>query len=156
MSTDKRPLDILIVTYNSEKFIRHLITDLSESKVVNKVLIYDNSSDDRTRQIIEKHKTNKVVTYFGKQNIGFGKAMNILVRNSKTEYQILINPDIKLKNNAIEKILKCAVRQKSDIAGGAMVGEDGSIQRSFTRIPTPMTISVRVYNLKKIFEQPLA
>jgi GT2 family glycosyltransferase len=151
MSTDKRALDILIVTYNSEKFIRHLITDLSESKVVNKVLIYDNSSDDRTRQIIEKHKTNKVITYFGKQNIGFGKAMNILVRNSKTEYQILINPDIKLKNNAIEKILKCAVRQKSDIAGGAMVGEDGSIQRSFTRIPTSMTILFEFTNLKKIF-----
>ncbi|OQA83044.1 MAG: N-acetylglucosaminyl-diphospho-decaprenol L-rhamnosyltransferase [Microgenomates group bacterium ADurb.Bin238] len=151
MSTDKRPLDILIVTYNSEKFIQHLISDLSESKVVNKILIYDNNSNDRTRSIIEKHKTSKVITFFGDKNIGFAKAMNILVKNSKTEYQILVNPDIKLKNHAIEILLKCAIRQKSDIAGGAMIGEDGSIQRSFTRIPTPMTILFEFTNLKKIF-----
>jgi len=151
MSTSMRPLDILIVTYNSEKFIRHLIADLSKSKVVNKILIYDNNSDDQTRLIIEKHKTNKVVTIFGKKNIGFGQAMNILVKNSKTEYQILINPDTKLKNKAIEKIHKCAVKQKSDITGGAMIGEDGSVQRSFTRIPTSMTILFEFTNLKKIF-----
>ena len=151
MSTNKRPLDVLITTYNSERFIRHLITDLSKSKTVNKILIYDNNSNDQTRWIIEKHKTNKVITYFGKKNIGFGKAMNILVRNSKTEYQVLVNPDIKLKNSAIEKLLKCAIRQKSDIAGGAMVGEDGAIQRSFTRIPTFMTILFEFTNLKKIF-----
>jgi len=149
MSTKK--IDALIVTYNSEKYIGSLLRQLVKTGTIKEIYMLDNGSHDSTVEKAMTVKSKKINVILGKKNIGFGNAMNVLFHKSKSEYKLLLNPDTKLRKNSLKKLLKCAMVNKADIAGGPMVSMLGSQQISHTRIPNTMTVLFEFTNLKKLF-----
>ena len=98
--------DVIIVNYNGEKIICDCLDSLYNSIVLpDKVIIYDNASQDNSVQIISE-KYPKVILVAGKENLGFGRANNEAMKYSTSEFILFMNNDIILNKNCSQELLK--------------------------------------------------
>lgn len=144
-------LDCLVVTYNSEKYVKQLLKKLNSYKVVNKIYVLDNFSVDNTVKLLSENKYKKVSVICSQKNIGFGSGINRLAKLSHAEYILMINPDTFPTAKAIESVLMTALKYNADITGGILYSESGQVQTSYTRVPNAFTVAFEFTNLKKIF-----
>ncbi len=144
-------IDVVIVTFNSGKFIRELIGSLSKIVGQDSIFIWDNKSSDQTVEIINNN-FHKVHLYQSNENVGFAKAINNLVRKTNKEYVLIINPDTRPDLKAIEILLRCIKENNADIVGGKMVRKNGELHKSYVRIPNALTIVFDFTNLGKLFK----
>lgn len=106
----KMKLSIIIVTYNSEKYIKNCINSILNNKLSfdYEVCFIDNNSIDDTMEILEsycKYYCNfKVIK---SENKGFNYANNIGIKNTSGELILLLNPDTIVLENSIEELVKC-------------------------------------------------
>ena len=91
-----------IVTYNNESTIRQCIQSVLEhtKDIFFQLYIYDNcSTDDTVRIILEEFPQVKLIE--GEENLGFGRGHNQIVKRVKSDYHVIINPDIYLDGPVI-------------------------------------------------------
>lgn len=95
-------ISIVIVTYNNEKTIKHVLDSIFDSVGINyEVIIVDNNSQDKTVEAIKKIKNPRVKTYFCTKNYGLTKGNNFGAKKSKGKYLIFLNPDAIVEKNTI-------------------------------------------------------
>lgn len=94
-----------IVTYNNMKTIKKAIdTILKYTDEKFRLYVVDNNSTDGTPKFIRENYPEVCVIETG-TNSGFGAGHNIVLPMLSSEYHIVINPDIVINENAIEKII---------------------------------------------------
>ena len=108
-------IDILIPTYNREKFLLKnldlLTRSIKEHHLENEVgiIISDNCSTDNTRNSIENYiKANsefKISYYLQEKNGGTTPSMIFLVGKSKAPYFIILGDDDYLNNNYLKAVV---------------------------------------------------
>ena len=99
-------VSINILTYNSEKYIKDCLKSVFNQTYKNlEVLVIDNNSKDKTREILREIKGNQRVI-LNEKNLGYTGGNNIGIRNSKGEYVILLNPDVVLDKDFVKEIVK--------------------------------------------------
>ena len=91
-------LTIIIVTFKSEKKI-HTCLDTIPPQV--DVIIVENSNDQKFKEKIEKGYTNVKCVLTG-SNKGYATANNIGLRQVKTKFALVLNPDTKLKGDTLK------------------------------------------------------
>ncbi len=136
-------VSVIIVNYNTGKYLLECLESLEKSTSGFKnpnceVILIDNASTDGSILEIGKYKANKNVRIIGNsENLGFAKAVNQGIKAADGEYIFLVNPDCRMKNNVLEKLLDFA---KGDISIGAvgpkLLNSDGSVQTSVVPFPT--------------------
>jgi len=78
---------ILIVTYNSGKYIKNTLKSCLNQNYDNfNILILDNNSTDWTPEYIESLKKKKIILYKSKENLWPYKGLNYLLDKTKAEY----------------------------------------------------------------------
>lgn len=96
-----------IVTYNNMKSIGTAIETVL--KFTNpewfRLYVIDNGSTDGTTDFI-REKFPQVCLVETGTNSGFGTGHNMVLPMIDSEYHIVINPDIEIRDNAIEKIVE--------------------------------------------------
>ena len=95
MSKQKRTFfSIVIPTYNMEKFIKKSVKSVLNQTYKNfEILVIDNHSKDKTRQIINNFKSNKI-KYFKIKNYGvIGKSRNLGIKKSKGNWIAFLDAD---------------------------------------------------------------
>ncbi|MBD3316916.1 MAG: glycosyltransferase [Chitinivibrionales bacterium] len=109
----KRPADkvaFIIVTYNSGKWIKDCLAAIINQKLSHPVItIVDNGSKDETRGIVKRQRIPNLQYLEQPSNLGYGKAANIGIRlalESGAEYIAVMNPDIQLRDNAIDEMIR--------------------------------------------------
>lgn len=98
----------IIVTYNGEKWIRKCLSTIAEPNLDLTILVVDNSSTDKTVQII-KDEFAFVRLIEKKENLGFGAANNLgyeIAKKDNAEFIYLVNQDTISYPNTIEKLIK--------------------------------------------------
>src|SRR5687767_11010608 len=92
-TTNLSSVSVIVVTYNNSFQVDKLVETLNI--LVRKgaeVLLADNASVDKTfDKIIKSAPLFKPA--FNKINVGFSKAVNMLLSKSHREYILLLNPD---------------------------------------------------------------
>lgn len=68
-----------------------------------KILIIDNSYNDNLRKKIEKFKNCQ---YYNIGDVGLGKTFNYALDKVKTKYLLLTQPDVVLRKNCLENLIK--------------------------------------------------
>ncbi|MBI2621685.1 MAG: glycosyltransferase family 2 protein [Candidatus Levybacteria bacterium] len=116
-----KKVGVVIVTYNSEKYIRMCLKSIQSNSYPNfETLAVDNSSQDKTAQVIKKG-FKKVGFIENKKNLGFSAANNIGIKyllNKKCDYILLINPDTVSSPTLIEKLVNSfEINKKIAVAG---------------------------------------
>ncbi|MFH1610856.1 MAG: glycosyltransferase family 2 protein [Patescibacteria group bacterium] len=112
MQKNETTLSICIVTWNSEKYLRELFQSIFKQTVLQKekypiklsVNVVDSGSQDGSMEFLTK-KYPEVHVLRNTHNLGFSRSYNQSIRMSKTEYILVINADIVLEEDFIEKAL---------------------------------------------------
>ncbi len=128
-----------IVTYNAvgEKIDNTINSVLENTKCVELTLyVVDNASTDGTAEYIEKNHP-EVTVIKSERNDGFGAGHNKIIPFLKSDYHVVINPDIILKSDAITELALLA-EADGDIGllSPQIRFEDGKIQMLAKRNPT--------------------
>lgn len=100
-------VSILIVTFNSEKFILKTIQSCLNQTYSNfEILILDNASKDKTVPIIKKLNNPKIKLFCRQDNLGPYKGLNFLIKKSQGEYIAIQDHDDLWLPQKIEKQIK--------------------------------------------------
>tara|TARA_B100000575_G_scaffold294033_1_gene307660 strand:+ start:1982 stop:2863 length:882 start_codon:yes stop_codon:yes gene_type:complete len=109
MSISRQNLTVIIVTFKSENVIHDCIQSIDNSI---KVLIIDNSNSKEFKDRIESRYDN-VSCILSKKNSGMGAGNNLGIKNVKTDFALILNPDVILEPNAIDFLIKETQKLKS-------------------------------------------
>jgi len=88
-------VDIVLPNYNSSSYIEETLNSIINQSFKNwKLIIVDDNSDEKTKQILKQYETNeKIKIIWLKKNKGAGFCRNFAIRNSKSEYVAFIDSD---------------------------------------------------------------
>ena len=103
---NEKEVTVSIVTYNSKKEIDILMKSLEANNFFDHMTVYviDNASSDGTADyIIENYSWARVIA--SKENLGFGKGHNLVIKNIHSKFHIIVNPDIFVPKNTISEAI---------------------------------------------------
>lgn len=100
-------ITVVIVTYNGEQWINKCLSSIYSASIIPQVLVIDNNSTDETIQII-KSEFPDVMVVLNNQNMGFGVANNIGLKNAfnrGSDFYFLLNQDAWVEYDTFEKLI---------------------------------------------------
>ena len=109
MSISRQTLSAVIVTFKSDQVIHDCIQSISDQI---KIIVIDNSNDRKFKENLEK-KYKNVECILSSNNLGMGSGNNLGLKHVKTDYAIILNPDVILKKDTIEEIINCSKQIES-------------------------------------------
>jgi GT2 family glycosyltransferase len=126
-------ISIIIVSFNSRKFISRCLESISRSfkDLEHEIIIVDNGSKDGTIDLL-KQKKDIILVQNGK-NEGYAKACNQGAKIASGKFLFFANPDIEFEDSIPDKIFTFLSKNK-DYAGGGFthIHLQGKIQRICT------------------------
>jgi GT2 family glycosyltransferase len=102
-------IDVLIVFYNSARFIHPLFESLRRTTIPVKLYCLDNgSNDDTAERVIAELSQIQFPAYFLRslRNNGFARGVNLLALQGCGQFLFLLNPDGELQEGCLEKLLE--------------------------------------------------
>lgn len=141
MKTFQNKLTITIVNYNAGSYLLRCLESIKKltDEAQISIIVVDNASSDDS--INKARKVNLSIKFILNQdNIGFGKAQNIALKQCITEYVLILNPDTVLEKGTISKMLQFMVAN-SDVGAATckiLLG-NGEVDLTAHRgFPTPL------------------
>jgi GT2 family glycosyltransferase len=150
-----KALSIVIVTWNCKKYIAECLDSLRSHAQDPQVeiIVVDNASWDGTPEFIRETHPN-VLLIESKENLGFAKGNNVGLRKTTGEYICLINPDVRVFEGCIEKMLEYMKENpRIGLLGPRMIAPDGKSYRSYMGAPTLWRLFCRALALDDLFPQ---
>ena len=89
-------IDILMATYNGEKYLEEQIESILNQTYSNfRLIISDDCSTDRTCAILKEYaqKDNRIELYFQEKNLGYVKNFEFLLGKVESELYMLSDQD---------------------------------------------------------------
>ena len=105
-------ITFVIVTFHSEKIIFDCLDSLPNE---SKKIIIENSKNMELKSELESRYTN-LKCHLMDQNLGYGKANNIGIYLSETEFVFILNPDVRFSSNNFNKFLQIVSNEEFTIA----------------------------------------
>ena len=103
------------------------------------IIVVDNGSQDGSEGEIERAFPS-IHLIANKRNLGFSKAVNQGLQKASGRYALLLNPDIQVKDGAIERLVSFMdVHSDVGVAGAQLLNSDGSKQNSIANFPSLAT-----------------
>ena len=102
MSISRQNLTVIIVTFRSDNVIHNCIQSI-DSDI--KVLVVDNSNSKEFKENIE-NKYKNVSCILSEKNSGMGAGNNLGIKNIKTDFAFILNPDVILEPNSIDNLIE--------------------------------------------------
>jgi GT2 family glycosyltransferase len=142
-----------IVIYNHQPAeIKSLIEALQKSEHVSDIFVMDNSESENPAF---QHLGVKYI--FNNQNLGYGKANNIAMRESikdNVRYHLVLNPDIDLEPEILGRIVSFMNNHpEAGLLMPKILYPDGKIQYLCKLIPNPFDLIFRRFLPGKIAEK---
>lgn len=150
-------LSILIVNYRTYELTKQTINSVlaTVSDLVYEIIVVDNASEDGSLEKLMKDFQDNVNVIFipNKSNDGFAVANNIAFKESRGDYILLLNSDVIVKENTIDKSLEFIRNHENiGILGCKVVLPDGTLDKACRRsFPTFEVSFYRMSGLSKLF-----
>ena len=110
-------VSVVIPTFNSERFLERCLRSVRGQTYPNvEVIVVDNYSRDKTREIAKKYADRVVLCRAGRS-----KAKNVGVNLAKGDYVLFIDSDMELSRRVIEECLEAV--EKDERVGGVVIPE---------------------------------
>ena len=116
-----KTIDILLASYNGEKYIQEQIESILKQTYTNfRLLISDDCSTDKTREILEEYqkKDSRITVFFQEKNLGYIRNFEFLLKQIKNEYYMLSDQDDVWLPNKVEKSLEFLQKNDADFVFG--------------------------------------
>ncbi|MBI4363303.1 MAG: glycosyltransferase family 2 protein [Candidatus Doudnabacteria bacterium] len=116
-------VSVVLVLYNSKKFIKLVFDAVLGQTHKDLEVIAVINADDGAKEILQQDYPQVTILDPG-ENLGFAGGNNLGIRNSSGEFIQLVNPDLILEPDYIEKILKAFNDPKVAAATGKLLRYD--------------------------------
>jgi len=133
-------LDIIIVNYNSTDYLIRCLKSLYKSlgDIPAKIFVMDNASEDNAERI--KDIFTGVHFFKSSYNMGFSKAVNMLLKKCDAPYALILNPDTYVTQGFFSPLIEYMEKnQDIGILGPRILDNDGRLQNSARSFPTLLT-----------------
>lgn len=134
-------ISVIIVNYNTRELLVNCINSIKTNTfgVSYEIIIVDNGSDDGSQKMISDLFPWVRLIQTG-QNLGFGKANNVGMKNALGKYFLLLNSDTIIKNNVL-KIFFDYSETSSNIGalGSILYNENTKTCHSYGKFISPKT-----------------
>ena len=133
-------VDIIIVNYNTREDLAGCLASLTDvwPSCVAQVIVVDNASTDGSVAMVQS-RWPAVRTIALPENLGFGAANNVALRQSQAPFCLLLNSDTIVAAGAIDTLLARLEATRAAVAGPRLVDGNGRPEVSFGSMLTPWT-----------------
>ena len=145
-------LSVVIVSYNVRSYLEQCLQSVQKALegIEGEVFVVDNhSTDDSVATVSRDYPWVALIE--NQENMGFARANNIAIRQSKGDYVLLLNPDTVVEEATLRSVL--AFMESHPKAGGAgvkMHNEDGTkAPESRRALPTPWVSCLKMLGFDK-------
>lgn len=113
-------VSVIIPAYNAEKTLIKCLNSVLKQNYKNyEVIVVDNSSTDKTKEIIKEfQKKNKEIRYIFESKKGRGVARNAGIKKAKGEIIAMTDSDCIVPENWIEELIKPLIFENEKIVMG--------------------------------------
>jgi GT2 family glycosyltransferase len=123
-------LSVIIVNYNVRQFLENALTSIQRALegMAGEVIVVDNASDDGSVAMVrEKFPGVRVIE--SSVNLGFARANNLALRESRGKFLLLINPDTIVQEDTLRVMVEFLTSHPEvGLAGCKILNPDGSFQ----------------------------
>lgn len=147
-------LSVVIVNYNVKYFLEQALRSVEKAieGMDAEVWVVDNNSvDGSVAMVQEKFAWVKVMA--NKDNVGFSRANNQAIRQSKSDYVLLLNPDTVLQEDSLKKCV-AFMDMRADVGalGVRMIDGKGKfLPESKRGLPSPAVALYKMTGLSGLF-----
>lgn len=148
-------LSVIILSYNTKDITAKCLNLLKgskeycEKKLGNKVevIVLDNASSDGSVDMVKTdHPWVKLIV--SRENLGFSKGNNMIMRNSKAPYILLLNSDVYVEEESLYKALAYfRVNLNCDVLGCKLNYVTGKLQPSAGNLPNFINVPLWISGL---------
>lgn len=124
-------IDILMATYNGEKYLKEQIESILNQTYKNiRLIISDDASKDSTPQILEEYrkKDSRIEIYLNKENRGVVKNIEFLLEKVEDEFYMLADQDDVWLPLKVEKSIETLKKQNADLVFGDLEVVDEKLE----------------------------
>jgi len=100
MSISRQNLTIVIVTLKSENIIDQCLESIDKNIPV---IVVENSNNQKFKNRLES-KYQNLKCILAESNLGMGAGNNIGIKEAKTEFILILNPDVLLEKNTLDEL----------------------------------------------------
>lgn len=147
-------LSIIIVSYNVKYFLEQCLCSVmcAIEGLQAEVIVVDNASTDNSIEYLRPNFPS-VTFIINQQNLGFGKANNLALKQCSGEYVLFLNPDTIIPEDCLQESL-AFIESKKDAGAVGIRMLDGSGQflpESKRSLPTPGSSFFKLTGLAALF-----
>lgn len=140
-------IDILLATYNGEKYLKEQIDSILNQTYKNiRLIISDDCSTDKTCDILKeyKNKDNRIILYIQEKNLGIVKNIEFLLKKVESPYYMLADQDDYWLPEKAEKSLKVLKKENADLVFGDLEVVDKQLQTIYSSFNDYMLLTRKI------------
>lgn len=112
-------ISIIVPAYNRADEIEEFLSSFEKQSAKNfEVIVVDDGSTDKTKEVVESHIQNLLLHYFHQQNKGPGTARNLGMEKAKGDIFVFIDSDCTVPIDYIENLTHHLENEDCDAFGG--------------------------------------
>ena len=115
-------LSVIMPAYNEERTIEEIIARVLKTELVSEIVIVDDGSKDKTREILSKYaedKSGKFTIIFHEQNQGKGAAVRTGIKAAKGDIILVQDADLEYSPTDYANLLEPILDGRADVVFGS-------------------------------------
>lgn len=148
---------IIIINYNDFSSTNQLVENIKKYKVIEKIVIVDNASNEEEKEKLKGIKHKKVKIIYNEENKGYSYAINIGAKYLISLYGkcniIVSNADIIIKEEKHIKELLKTLLQKNVAVASPVIFENDHLNRGWKLTTPTQDILMSIPKLYKHYEK---
>ncbi|MGC8863983.1 MAG: glycosyltransferase family 2 protein [Armatimonadota bacterium] len=148
-------MSIAIVNWNATRFLTECLQSLQAHppSAEHEIIVVDNASQDFDEPSFRTAFPN-VTLIVNRDNAGYAAANNQAIAISRGEYVLLLNPDTRVTEHALDTLIGFMDSYADAAACGAkLIRPDGSVEHSVRSFPYPAAIAFEFTGLARILRK---
>ena len=144
---EEKKVDILLATYNGEKYVSEQIESILNQNYKNiRLIISDDCSKDSTPEILEKYKNldERVSVFIQKENLGVVKNIEFLLKQVESPLFMLADQDDYWLPEKVEMSVKTMQGKNADLVFGDLEVVDQNLQQIYLSFGDFMLLNKKI------------
>lgn len=148
---------MVIIHYNDLESVTHLIKNVSNYKVIDRIVIVDNNSKEEIKKKLRKLVSKKIRIIENKDNKGFAYAINVGCRSLIEEFGkcnlIISNSDIIIdKEEDVKELVKCLGKKGVGVVAPTIL-ENNRLNRGWKNVGPLIDSLLNIVYIHRFFRK---